>query len=61
MLMKPEVLAGCHLTLSLIGGVWGRDYHDMYLETQWSSKNFDETEDCELLVTSQLLVTSSCS
>ena len=28
--------------------------HDVYLETQQSSKNFGETEDCELLVTSQL-------
>ena len=26
MLMKPEVSAGCHQTLSLVGGVWGRDY-----------------------------------
>ena len=25
-LMKPEVSAGCHQTLSLVGGVWGRDY-----------------------------------
>ena len=24
--MKPEVSAGCHQTLSLVGGVWGRDY-----------------------------------
>ena len=24
--MKPEVSAGCHHTLSLVGGVWGRDY-----------------------------------
>ena len=24
--MKPELSAGCHQTLSLVGGVWGRDY-----------------------------------
>ena len=26
MLMKPEVSAGCHQTLSLVGGVWERDW-----------------------------------
>ena len=25
--MKPEESAGCHQTLSLVGGVWGWDYH----------------------------------
>jgi len=29
MLMKPEVSAGCHQTLSLVGGVWGRDQDNL--------------------------------
>ena len=30
--MKPEVSAGCHQTLSLVGGVWGRDYRGAGIE-----------------------------
>jgi len=36
--MKPGVSAGCHQTLSLVGGVWGRDYTRSAIKMSPTSK-----------------------